>query len=83
MRRLTLYAVISLLVSGCAMQSLQPLAPEGVAPIKPAQTPSRPAAPGLKPSGYFWARHCEVERHVQETLKLSTPMPEACSMGGR
>lgn len=62
----------------CATSSPPPL------PVVSPQIriPSPPVVSEPMPLGAYWARHCELLRLVQSTLKISPPEIERCKPDG-
>ena len=67
------------MLMGCASNS--PTLPP--APVTPAAIPKPPVSPELPPSGTYWQRVCAFRSSLQERLKITRPMPEACTKAGK
>lgn len=68
-------------LAGCETTKRVPVAAPLPIPVKAPPLPA--VAESLKPQGYYLAEHCKLEALVRLELKLTTPLPEACSSGGR
>lgn len=73
------WLLLLLIVTGCATSSPPPLP---VVLPKPT-IPSPPAGTEPLPLGGYWARHCEFQLKVQQTLKISPPSSDECAAPGQ